>query len=92
MSMNPYVRYMDAQEQPQRRREPLTASQHILHLLLTVFTFGLWIPVWIIRAAAGNVACPPRGAGGPSSVYDRRFRGLPPDEIRRIMTREGGQS
>jgi hypothetical protein len=33
---------------------PLSASQHILHLLLTVFTAGLWTPVWIIRAAQGN--------------------------------------
>ncbi len=35
-------------------RTPLTASQHILHLLLTVFTAGLWVPVWIIRAIQGN--------------------------------------
>jgi hypothetical protein len=35
-------------------RVPLTASQHILHLLLTVFTCGLWAPVWIIRAHRGN--------------------------------------
>jgi hypothetical protein len=34
--------------------EPLTAAQHILHLLLSVFTAGLWIPVWIIRAVQGN--------------------------------------
>jgi hypothetical protein len=37
-------------------RAPLTASQHILHLLLTVFTCGLWLPVWIIRASQGNRA------------------------------------
>jgi hypothetical protein len=37
-------------------RVPLTAGQHILHLLLTVFTFGLWAPVWFIRAARGNPA------------------------------------
>ena len=36
------------------RKIPLTASQHILHLLLTVFTAGLWAPVWIIRAIQGN--------------------------------------
>jgi hypothetical protein len=35
-------------------RTPLTASQHILHLLLTVFTAGLWLPVWIVRAWRGN--------------------------------------
>lgn len=26
-------------------------TNHILHLLLTVFTFGLWAPVWSIVAA-----------------------------------------
>tara|TARA_R110000765_G_scaffold244631_5_gene346860 strand:+ start:2347 stop:2538 length:192 start_codon:yes stop_codon:yes gene_type:complete len=25
-------------------------TMHILHLLLTLLTSGLWIPVWIIRA------------------------------------------
>ncbi len=34
--------------------QPLSTGQHILHLLLTVFTAGLWLPVWIIRAARGN--------------------------------------
>ena len=27
---------------------------HILHLLLSVVTFGLWIPVWICVAAFGG--------------------------------------
>jgi hypothetical protein len=36
------------------RRRPLNAEQHILHLLLTVVTLGLWAPVWIIRAKQGN--------------------------------------
>jgi len=35
-------------------RTPLTANQHILHLLLTVFTGGLWAPVWFVRAWRGN--------------------------------------
>jgi len=35
-------------------RVPLTAGQHILHLLLTVLTLGLWAPVWVIRAWRGN--------------------------------------
>ena len=35
-------------------RVPLTAGQHILHLLLTVLTLGLWAPVWLIRAWRGN--------------------------------------
>ena len=38
------------------RREPLTTNQHILHLLVTIFTFGLWAPVWICLAIAGNKA------------------------------------
>jgi hypothetical protein len=48
---------------PRPARTPLTAGQHILHLLLTVFTFGLWIPVWIMRAIQGNRApvTPPQG-------------------------------
>lgn len=35
-------------------RAPLTTSQHILHLLLTVFTAGLWAPVWLYLAIQGN--------------------------------------
>ena len=27
---------------------------HILHLLLSVFTGGLWIPVWILVAMTGG--------------------------------------
>lgn len=37
-------------------RVPLTTNQHILFLLLTVFTGGLGAIVWIIRAAQGNRA------------------------------------
>jgi len=37
-------------------RAPLTTNQHILHLLLTVFTAGLWLPVWVILAIRGNRA------------------------------------
>jgi len=38
----------------QPRRTPLRTNQHILHLLLTVFTGGLWLPVWIILGIRGN--------------------------------------
>jgi hypothetical protein len=46
---------------------PLSASQHILHLLLTVFTAGLWAPVWIVRAVQGNkrMVWEPERAGQP---------------------------
>ena len=46
-----YVRRVERQAE---ERMPLRASQHILHLLLTVFTCGLWAPVWFIRAWRGN--------------------------------------
>lgn len=45
---------------------PLTTNQHILHLLLTIFTAGLWAPVWIIRGVQGNIAwqwVPDSGSG-----------------------------
>lgn len=49
--------YIERKENPQApTRVPLTASQHILHLLLTVFTAGLWLPVWFIRSLHGNPA------------------------------------
>jgi hypothetical protein len=35
---------------------PLTTGQHILHLLLTIVTAGVWGIVWIIRAMQGNKA------------------------------------
>lgn len=35
-------------------RTPLTTSQHILHLILTVLTGGLWGIVWLIAAMRGN--------------------------------------
>jgi hypothetical protein len=36
------------------QRVPLTTNQHILHLLLTVFTAGLWAPVWFYLAVQGT--------------------------------------
>lgn len=33
----------------------LSGGAHFLHLLMTLCTFGVWLPVWIIHAAiAGN--------------------------------------
>jgi hypothetical protein len=54
--------------------EPLTANQHILHLLLTVFTVGLWAPVWIVRSAQGNkrrVWQPASASAGASGARPR---------------------
>ena len=33
-----------------RTHPGLTTNQHILHLLISVFTFGLWLPVWFVLA------------------------------------------
>jgi len=62
-------------EQRPITRTNLTTNQHILHLILTIFTCGLWIPVWIIRAIQGNKIYPegPTTPPVPSSVYDPRF-------------------
>jgi hypothetical protein len=47
-------------------RVPLTTGQHILHLLLTAFTGGLWLPVWIFLAMRGST----RPSGLPRSESD----------------------
>lgn len=44
-----------------KQRAPMTASDHILHLLLTVVTCGLWAPVWIYLAWRNNVTYGPLG-------------------------------
>jgi hypothetical protein len=36
---------------PQPPREPrITQPTHVLHLLLSVFTVGLWLPIWALVA------------------------------------------
>lgn len=35
-------------------RVPLSAGSHLLHLILTCVTGGLWLPVWIIMALRGR--------------------------------------
>ena len=46
--------YVQRQERKADERTNLRAGRHTLHLLLTVFTCGLWLPVWIIRSIRGN--------------------------------------
>jgi hypothetical protein len=54
-------RYEEDISRPQRT--PLRTEQHILHLVLTVVTAGLWAPVWAVRAWRGNPAPqPPPGS------------------------------
>src|ERR1700733_4154487 len=46
--------YVQRQERKADERTNLRSGQHVLHLLLTVFTGGLWLPVWIFRSIRGN--------------------------------------
>jgi len=50
-------------------RPGLTTSQHILHLLLTVFTGGLWLPVWIILAIRSTRTVTPADPAAPMPVW-----------------------
>ena len=47
-------RYNVRTTRPMPDRVPLTTNQHILHLILTIVTGGLWGVVWAIRAGQGN--------------------------------------
>lgn len=44
-----------------------SAPNHVLHLLLTLVTFGLWLPIWILAAlfTGGRYFC--SHCGGPIS-------------------------
>jgi hypothetical protein len=49
-------------------------TNHILHLLLSIVTAGLWIPVWIIISITNR---------------NRADRNLPPIEIKASLLRAG---
>ena len=36
------------------RRDEYKTS-HVLHLLISVFTLGIWVPVWIIVALSNSI-------------------------------------
>jgi hypothetical protein len=46
-------------------RPGLTTVQHILHLLISVFTCGLWIPVWIYLAVRTDRTVTPADPAAP---------------------------
>jgi hypothetical protein len=50
-------------------RPGLTTVQHILHLLISVFTFGLWIPVWIYLANRTERTVTPADPAAPMPVW-----------------------
>ena len=64
-------RYEEDLGRPQRT--PLRTGQHILHLILTVLTGGLWAPVGVVRAWRGN---PPPKTGAPNRPGAGRFQDL----------------
>lgn len=35
----------------------VTGANHILHLLLTVITFGMWFPIWMLLMFTSNARC-----------------------------------
>lgn len=43
-------RYWDGSAWTVHFRQPLPPFNHVLHLLLTVFTCGLWGPAWALLA------------------------------------------
>jgi hypothetical protein len=60
------VQYLVTYEQPR--------VNHVLHLLLTLVTFGLWLIVWIIVAIYASAAAPVRKI---TAVYDATNQGHP---------------
>lgn len=49
-------------------------TNHILHLLLTIFTFGFWFPIWLIVAVVNANTKPQRRI---SAVYGAQYPGHP---------------
>jgi hypothetical protein len=46
------------------------ATSHVLHLILTVLTVGLWLPVWLLVSFINGIAryrCPV--CGRPESLF-----------------------
>lgn len=59
---------------PPREPEVHTAS-HVLHLLLSLITFGLWLPIWVIAAmnASGATAQDRRRYDDEMAAYIRDY-------------------
>jgi sterol desaturase/sphingolipid hydroxylase (fatty acid hydroxylase superfamily) len=52
--------YCDYCERNTRHERDVKRPNHILHLLLSVFTVGLWLPIWILlglSAQKGKWSC-----------------------------------
>lgn len=46
--------HMNAPQQHFPQTVIVKGPNHALHAVLTLFTFGLWLPVWIIVTIAGS--------------------------------------
>lgn len=42
------------QHRADNRRVPISTGETLVHLIMTLCTFGLWIPIWMVRAARGR--------------------------------------
>ncbi|MDX6649592.1 MAG: hypothetical protein QOJ97_1543 [Solirubrobacteraceae bacterium] len=54
------------------------APNHVLHFVVSLFTVGLWIPVWIVlsvKAAGSSAICTacglPKGSGAPTGAVQQ---------------------
>lgn len=57
MSNYPYQNQQPQQPQPVYVNTTVNqkkGTSHGFHLLMTIITFGLWLPVWIIMAIVNN--------------------------------------
>ncbi len=50
-------------------RQRMTTAQHILHLLISVITCGLWLPVWFILAHRSTRTVTPADPSAPMPVW-----------------------
>lgn len=68
LKVNKEIRKLETQK---AKAEKSTGTNHILHLLLSIITAGIWIPVWILMAFNFDT----RGIGVDgklSKLYDER--------------------
>ncbi len=58
----PAVVYVQQPSRPDRgyKVKGVSGTEHMIHLVLTVCTLGLWFPVWLIRSLAGRQRHVPR--------------------------------
>lgn len=60
---------MDEESKVVYVQAPQYQTNHILHLLLSIVTAGLWIPVWVIIAAANQQRRNPTSFQGSTKSF-----------------------